>query len=206
MIIQTLQEQYFAQVVQVEIEVWGEEAATANQIQSRRVVCPEGSIVAILPDGSVGGYAAAQRVDRISTGSWNDQTDNGELSATHISDGAIAYGVNMSVPATSASFGLSRAIIAYYARIFIKDGGCSLMCLGSRLPGYTRWQKRYNGTIQDYLDLRRNDRPIDPELCLYEKAGFKLLWEIPGYFPDQKSSDFGAMIAMNRMAAIQIYL
>ena len=206
MIIREMRETDIEAVAGLEEDVWAGEAAGLDQIRTRWHVCPEGSIVAVLPDGTIGGYAAAQRVRTISTGSWNEQTDRGLIRGTHCPDGPIAYGVNMSVAARAAKFGISGAIIQHYAEIFVRRGGCSVMCLGSRLPGYRKWAARCGGNIRDYLAERRHDHSIDPEMRLYEKAGFRLLWEIPQYFPDQRSGDYGAMIAMNRWDATEILL
>ena len=195
--IRTINEDDIREVADIEQRVWGEEGATADQIAARMNTFPLGSIVAELPNGELAGYAVAQFVSHISTGSWADQTDNGMIAKTHRPDGAIAYGVNMSVPPEGARYGISGAVINYYYDEFITKGKCSLLCLGSRLPGYRRWHEKYGGSIRNYLSLTSKGLSIDPELRLYQKNGFRLLWSIPDYFPDNASMNYGAMIGRN---------
>jgi hypothetical protein len=190
-------------VLQIEKEVWGATAASKVQIESRAATCPEGSIVAQHLNGDIVGYAAAQRIDSVSSRSWCDVTDNGTISNSHKPDGQIAFGVGMSVLPKAARFGVSGMIIKKYAETFVVNEGCHLMMLGSRLPGYFRWKQQHNQSIEHYLDKSRNGYSIDPELCLYERAGFQLLWPVANYFPDPASLNWGAMIAMNRKTALK---
>lgn len=192
------------EILALETRVWGREGASAAQIDARRLACPEGSVAVRDTAGQIVGYAAAQRVRQISDGTWTAQTGGGAIAATHVPDGPIAYGVNMSVLPHAADMGASAAIIRHYACVFVRDGGCSMMCLGSRLPGYARWQAKGGGSIRDYLAARSHGRSIDPELRLYERAGFRVLWPLPGYFPDTRSRDWGAMIGLDRAGALAL--
>ena len=138
--IRTMKPEDIEQVLQVEQSAWGDAAATQEQIRQRAAVFPEGSIVAQDAQGKIIGYAAAQRVNSISTKSWDEQTDNGTISKTHDPQGRIAYGVGMSALPEGASYGVGAHVIAYYHEYFIKGGRCSILCLGSRLPGFRRWR------------------------------------------------------------------
>lgn len=182
------------QVVQVEQTAWGDAAATPGQIKQRASVFPEGSIVAEDQNGKIIGYAAAQLVNSISTKSWNEQTDNGCIINTHDPDGQIAYGVSMSALPEAANYGVGAHVIAHYHDIFIKSKRCSILCLGSRLPGFKRFQEKQKEGIKTYLASTSGGYSRDPELRLYQKNGFQLLWEIPDYFNDPDSLDYGAMI------------
>jgi hypothetical protein len=198
--IRELQDCDVNEVAKIEQRVWGDEGANEEQIRSRRDVFPQGSIVAELPNGKIAGYAVAQLVKHISTGSWAEQTDNGMITNTHKPDGTIAYGVNMSALPEGARYGVSGAVIDYYYDQFIANGSCYLLCLGARLPGFTRWHKAHKGSVREYLSQTSRGLSLDPELRLYEKNGFRLLWSIPGYFPDTVSMNNGAMIGRNRDA------
>ena len=177
--IRQFQEKDLNAVCEIETIAWGNEgAASAEQIMTRARICPEGSIVAEHLNGEVVGYAAAQRVEQLSTASWDQVTDGGCLRRSHIAGGPIAFGVGMSVLPSAARFGVSGAIIRSYAQVFVRDGGCHLLALGSRLPGHRRWRQQFGGTIRQYLDLQRKGFSVDPELCLYEKAGFRLMWPV----------------------------
>lgn len=191
-------------VIAIENQVWGAGGASAGQIRSRQEICPEGSVVAEHINGEIAGYAAAQRISSLGQQTWAQVTDNGTLRTTHVPDGPIAFGVGMSVLPQAARFGVSGLIIQHYARTFIAEGGCQLMTLGSRLPGYARWKEQHGGSVQAYLDTSRRGRSVDPELCLYQKAGFGLLWPVRSYFPDPASLDWGAIIAMPRATALEL--
>jgi hypothetical protein len=194
MIIRKMNEQDIEGVAAIEAVAWGESAATLDQICDRMKVFPEGSIVAQTSEGKLIGYASSQLVNQISNKSWDMQTDNGSIKATHLDDGTIAYGVSMSALPEGAKYSVGAAIIQHYYDIFIKSKRCSVLCLGSRLPGFHRWKQENNGDIKQYLAQSFGGFSRDPELRLYQKNGFQLLWEIPGYYPDVDSQNYGAMI------------
>ncbi|KAB7613624.1 hypothetical protein F9L33_09605 [Amylibacter sp. SFDW26] len=193
-----------AEVVNIEKTVWKEEAANEDQIMSRHQTCCEGSVVAETNNGEIVGYAAAQRVSQLSNSPWAVVTDDGFIKETHQVEGKIAFGVGMSVLQSVARFNVSGLIVQKYAQTFVSEGGCHLMALGSRLPGYSRWHEQFGKSVQVYLDQARKGYSIDPELYLYQRAGFKLLWPVEDYFNDPQSLNLGAMIAMSREAALRL--
>ncbi len=186
-----------AEVAELERQVWGDAAASADQIASRARVFNDGSLIARLPSGKIAGYAVVQRVDHISTGSWDLQTDGGLIERTHRSEGRLLYGVNLSVLAAGAPHGLSRALIEYCYETFVARGPCVGICLGSRVPGFARWSEGNGRDIRRYLADRPRGFSRDPELRIYEKHGFRVLWEMDGYFSDPESLNYGAMILRN---------
>ncbi|MEH6444295.1 MAG: hypothetical protein V7784_10380 [Oceanospirillaceae bacterium] len=194
MIIRTMTEQDIEKVNAIEKTAWGDSAATFNQIRERMEIFPEGSIVAEIKTGKLIGYASSQLVNQISNKSWAAQTDNGTIKQTHLDGGSIAYGVSMSALPEGAKYSVGAAIIQHYYNIFIKSKRCSVLCLGSRLPGFNRWQLENKGDIKQYLEQSFGGYSRDPELRLYQKNGFQLLWEISNYYPDTASQDYGAMI------------
>ncbi len=193
--IRTIKPADIKQVAHIERIAWGNSAASIEQIRQRAFVFPEGSIVAENEQGKIIGYASSQLVNTISTKSWAEQTDNGFITKTHQPDGQIAYGVSMSALPEGANYGVSANVIAYYHDIYIKSERCSTLCLGSRLPGFKIWHQKTQGDIKAYLVETPSGYSRDPELRLYQKNGFQLLWEIPYYFTDSDSFDYGAMIA-----------
>jgi hypothetical protein len=194
MIIRTMNKDDIPQVENIERVAWGDSAATTAQITQRSQVFPTGSIVVEINGGKLIGYASAQLVNHISNKSWSEQTDKGSISGTHIPHGQIAYGVSMSALPEGAKYGVAGLVISHYQEIFIASGMCSILCLGSRLPGFGKWHRGTKGSIRSYLSKRTRGFSRDPELRLYEKNGFQLLWEIESYYPDEESLDFGAMI------------
>lgn len=182
-------------VAEVERIAWGEGAASRETIKTRAEVFPDGSIVAV-DEGRIVGYAAAQLTAQISTKSWAEQTDNGEIRGSHVPEGRLAYGVSMSALPGISGEGVARYVIAHYTNIFLGTGRCSALCLGSRLPGFSRWSARQDnsGDLGEYVLPTPEGRVRDPELRLYAKNGFNVLWELPEYFPDPDSCDHGAMI------------
>ncbi|SHO55202.1 hypothetical protein [Vibrio quintilis] len=181
----------YESVVELEQKVWGREGASYEIIRSRHQIFPEGSVVVTNDDEQIVGYAAVQRVTRACNDSWYIQTDNGYITHTHNEKGHILYGIGMS----GDSYGVSDLIIEYVYHKFIVSGLCYMLVLGSRVPGFASWQHRTGGNITDYIKSRRqNGYSIDPELMLYQKHGFELLFEIEDYFPCQDSLDYGALI------------
>ncbi len=192
--VRTMNNDDISQVEAIEQVAWGDSAATIEQIRQRLHTFPMGSIVAETGSNKLVGYASAQLVDQISTKSWAKQTNDGTITSTHKPNGQIAYGVSMSALPEGAKYGVGASVIAHYYDIFINSGLCSILCLGSRLPGFQKWHEKTNGDIKCYLNQEIGGLSRDPELRLYQKNGFQLLWEIEGYYPDQQSLDFGAMI------------
>lgn len=191
--VRTIRPSDIAEVAQVEAIAWGENAASPQTIARRAEVFEQGSIVVIEGDQIVG-YAASQLTDYISTSSWADQTGDGTIEATHCPEGAIAYGVSMSARPGVSGKGVAHHVIAEYTRMYL-GGGCRAMCVGSRVPGFARWLEAHpNAQLKDYVQPAQDGRFRDPELRLYAGNGFGLLWEMPDYYPDDKSAGHGAMM------------
>jgi len=183
-----------AALAEMEASIWGEGAANADRIALRSEVFPEGSVIAELQPGMIAGYVVVQRVTHVSTSSWEIQTDGGTLARTHRPDGRLLYGVNLSVTSQGARHGVSKALIEHCYATFVGSGQCEAICLGSRLPGFSRWADRNGRDIRAYLAPDEQGRPRDPELRIYHRNGFRTLWALQDYFDDPDSLNFGAMI------------
>ena len=181
----------YKNIALLEKKVWGDGAASYDIIRARHETFPEGSIVALDDNNVIVGYAAVQRVSRACCDSWYIQTGNGDTKSTHNNHGHILYGIGMA----GASFGVAEIIIEYAYNTFIASGICYMLVLGSRVPGFSKWQKKSQRGIKEYIQTRRKDGySIDPELMLYQRNGFELLCEIDNYFPCQDSLNYGVLI------------
>lgn len=191
--VRTIRPADVAEVAEVEAIAWGSNAATPETIARRASVFEQGSIV-VLDGDQIVGYAASQLTDYISTASWGVQTDDGQIEGSHRPNGAIAYGVSMSARPGVSGKGVAYHVIKEYTRMYL-GGGCRAMCVGSRVPGFARWsEKQSQAALKDYVQPGPDGRFRDPELRLYAGNGFSLLWEMPDYYPDDKSAGHGAMM------------
>lgn len=182
---------YIKDVVELEQRVWGDEGATEEFVMSRFETFPRGSVIVLDDNDKVVGYAAVQKVSYVCGESWYQQTDNGLSVATHDPDGHILYGIGMA----GEQCGAGALMIDFVYNTFIKNGECAMLALGSRVPGYKKWFGKTGKSIRSYINQRRSDGySIDPELHLYQKNGFHILYEIPEYFRCEQSLDNGAMI------------
>ncbi|RBO82540.1 hypothetical protein [Marinomonas aquiplantarum] len=188
--IELLKPCHFKAVESLETNVWGSEGADLSIIKSRYKTFPEGNVIVIHQEKIVG-YAAVQRVSRMSCHNWDIQTDNGFIKRTHKPDGHIIYGIGMS----GVKNGVSNLIIDYFYDKFISSGTCYMLALGSRVPGFKGWKFKTGGDITQYINSRRkNGFSLDPELYLYQKNGFEVLCEMENYFPCVDSENNGALI------------
>lgn len=180
-------------VAEVERIAWGEQGATPDVIAKRAEVFEKGSIV-VVKDDVIVGYAASQLTDKISTGSWSAQTDDGQIAGSHVPGGSLAYGVSMSARPGLSGKGVAYHVIAYYADMYL-GGGCQALCVGSRVPGFAKWHAANpDMSLQDYLKPMDDGRSRDPEIRLYNSGDFRVLWGLPDYYPDNKSEGHGAMM------------
>lgn len=191
--VRTLRPADIPAVAEVEKIAWGENAATPETIARRAAVFEKGSIV-VLEGEVIVGYAASQLTDHISTATWSEQTDDGQIEKSHVPNGSLAYGVSMSARPGISGKGVAYHVISHYAEMYL-GGGCQALCVGSRVPGFAKWRAANpNATLQDYLKPLDDGRSRDPEVRLYNSGDFRVLWGLPDYYPDPKSRGHGAMM------------
>lgn len=189
--VRTVSENDYQGIAKLELDVWGQEAATLHVIKSRHQVFPEGSLIVEDDEGKIVGYVALQKVNLATSESWFKQTDNGYIQASHRANGHILYGIGMS----GSKYGVGELIINYAFKHFITSGICYMVVLGTRLPGFAKWHRKNKMDIKEYLNRRRHDGySIDPELKMYQKHGFEVLHELREYFPCKESLNYGALI------------
>lgn len=182
------------EVVELEQRVWGAEGATKELVMSRYETFPRGSVIVLDDNDGIVGYAAVQKVSHICADSWYQQTDNGLSIKTHCLDGHILYGIGMA----GEQCGAGTLIIDYVYDEFINSGECGMLVLGSRVPGYKKWFEKTGQNVRTYIHKKRSDGySIDPELFLYQKNGFQILYDIPKYFLCEQSLNNGVMIVKN---------
>jgi len=180
-------------ILDVEEEVWPIELrATEEQFRSRIKTFPEGTIVSLI-DGTIVGVVATQIVyskdlDH-SALTWDEITDGGLIKKTHKPDGDILYGVDLSV----SPFGANSAslLLQEVGRIAIRHklkGGM----LGARIPRYHKYSERMNA--QDYVNFKRGERLLDPELVFYTRLGLEIIRVLPNYIKDPDSRDYGVLL------------
>jgi GNAT superfamily N-acetyltransferase len=196
--VRTMRPEDIDEVAAVESVAWGELAASPATIARRAAVFERGSIV-VEDKGQIVGYAASQLTDHISTKSWDAQTDHGQIAGSHCPEGQVAYGVSMSALPGVVGKGVAFHVINAYADMYL-GGGCSVMCVGSRVPGFAKTRAHSPDlSLTQYVRRGEDGRYQDPELRLYAANGFDVLWELPDYFPDAKSAGHGAMMIRSRL-------
>jgi hypothetical protein len=179
-------------MVDLEEKVWPKGLrATKEQFISRIETFPEGIFVAILDDKVVGTVVTEIiKYDLLNaaTLTWKEITDNGFIRKSHNPWGDTLYGVNLSaLPKTDAAKLLMQEVGKLAVRLNLKRG-----VLGARIPRYHRVANRI--AVEDYVNGRKGNRPMDPELVVYTRLGLKITKIIPYYIDDSESCDFGILM------------
>jgi len=191
------------QMRQVEVEAWGDEAATIEQMKSRINTFPKGNIVAIF-NGKVIGIGSWFKIkinDLISdvSFSWDKITNNGFIKKSHLNCGNTAYGVDLSVSPKTAGLGIAKAIVST-AMADVMSENLTGLYLGARVPFFAKWliknhpDAKPEDKINEYVYLKHRGKPKDPELKLYYDLGLKPQKIFPNYFPDPDSHNFGMLV------------
>jgi len=125
--------------------------------------------------------------------SWFEKTGNGFLT-THIPDGDVGFGVDLSV-LRGASKKVSDRIVFAAIFICIIGDGLKTGYLGARIPSY---YKHKHMKVEDYVfGRRKSGKPLDPELYFYQKLGFEIVEIISEYTEDPESLNYGVLIRWN---------
>lgn len=192
MIVRRAQIEDIEGILSVEEEVWPEELrATANQFISRIETFPEGTIVAVV-NGTIVGVIATEIIDydfNQSALTWDEITDRGFIKETHNPNGDTLYGVDLSV--SPFGVGASRLLMQEIGRLTIghnlKQG-----ILGARIPRYHKFADIMSA--EEYVNTKRKNRSIDPELIFYARLGLKVVRVIPNYIEDPESCNYGVLL------------
>lgn len=185
-----------AELVELEKKVWKENAAGEDKILSRLLSFPEGNIVALYQEKIVG-YVSFEYVDNLAKKdkfTWSDVTDNGYIKNSHRATGKYVYGLNLSVHHSMNGQNLGTALVLQVWADMIKKNKRGTF-VGSRLPGFRNYKKHHpETTAEAYVALKRNGKPRDYELKLYQQEGLRIIKVLPNYFPDPPSLDYGVLV------------
>jgi ribosomal protein S18 acetylase RimI-like enzyme len=185
-----------AEIATLEKEVWGDNAASKEQIKSRIEIFPLGNFVAEYV-GNIVAFCSYEYVDGfVFEGgfSWDEITDNGYIKNSHKPNGGYGYGINLSVHYSTNGKRLGDRM-SVFGLLRILDSGKGGSFVGSRIPGFSSYKKRNPDVlVEDYISLKRNGRLRDYELNLYSSNGFKILKILPDYFPDKESQNYGVLV------------
>ena len=179
-------------MLSLEEEVWPEGLrATKPQFTSRIETFPEGILVAIM-DGTIVGVVATEIVNynlAAAGPTWKEITDNGFVRKTHNPEGDTLYGVDLSI--SPFSINAAKLLMEEIGKLVIRRGLRRGM-LGARIPRYHRVADRIRA--EDYVNGRRGNRPIDPELVFYTRLNLKIAKVIPNYIQDPESCNYGVLL------------
>lgn len=118
------------------------------------------------------------------TSSWNELTDNGNIS-NHTITGDTLYGMEIMVDPDCRGMKLSRRL--YDARKDLaKHYNLKRILIGGRLPNYIKFHKKLD--IDAYVTKVIDKRIYDPVLTAQLANGFALKRILPDYLPNDKES------------------
>lgn len=181
-------------MLRVEHESWSEEQAfTREHFLSHLAVFPEGIFLAEVND-EIAGVGISEILDYDLSHpilTWYEATDNGYLKNSHNPDGSYLYGVSLSISPNFSAFRLGSKMLEN-AKNHIIDKGLRAFIIGSRVPRYTEHAGKMS--INDYINFRKGQHYLDPELEFYSKCGFKIVEALPNYFEDPESQNYGVLM------------
>ena len=181
------------EILIAEEKAWPEKLrATKEQFRSRIETFPEGTLVAIA-NSSVIGVVSTEIVDydiKDPIATWAEATDGGFIKKTHNPKGNTLYGVDLTVSqfVENTSKLLMQEVGKLVIRYNLKQG-----VLGARIPRYHKFKDKM--TVEEYINDRKGNRLMDPELSFYAKMGLKAVKALPDYIDDAESRDYGVLMA-----------
>lgn len=180
-------------LLKIDKEIWPTFRANEEAFLSRIRTFPHGQLVAII-DGNIAGSLFTQRINysewEDKSFTWNEITDNGTIRKTHRSNGQDLYGVGLAVAKNFQGMGIPDLLMVKIAKLVFKEN-LRAVYLGARMPGY-----HLKKTISpwEYIEKKKNNYSVDPEIRLYQSAGFSVVKLLPNYMIDQDSSDYGVLM------------
>ena len=184
-------------IAELEREVWGDSGAAYDTLVQRLHNCPEGNILAILPDGRICGYTAFCYLDftqyeAAETCSWYDLSGEGTAS-TNVFGAPDLFGINHGCTKHApkgASQNLLLEVVKSGVRRRVRRG-----LLGARLPKYHRYADRM--TPHEYAVAEKKPGVVlDPELRYYYAFGMRPKRLVEDFFADPESKDWGMIVEM----------
>ncbi|HEY1040779.1 MAG TPA: bifunctional GNAT family N-acetyltransferase/carbon-nitrogen hydrolase family protein [Bacteroidia bacterium] len=149
-------------------------------------IFPEGQICILMENEIVASCSSLiiHSANYSETSSWNELTDNGNIS-NHSLEGDTLYGMEIMVNPEYRGMKLSRRL--YDARKNIaKHFNMKRILIGGRLPNYIKYYKKLN--INEYVSKVIDKKVYDPVLTAQLANGFSLKRVLPDYLPNDKES------------------
>jgi len=179
---------------------WGDLATPEDQARSRFDLHLDGILLAEEAGRAVGAVTLVRlaEYDEHAPKSWSEATGDG-WGTTHVPDGPVVFGVDLSVRRPS----VGRPLLAAAARFAITEGATALVW-GGRMPGYASYHAANPDVDADkYLWMTTPaGRHLDWQVrrCAEALPGVEVLRTIPNYAHDPESLDYGVLLRI-RVAA-----
>lgn len=180
----------------LEKRVWGSNAASAENIESRIRTFARGNIVGLL-DEKVVGYVGTVIINKDTerkSKTWYDYTDNGFAKSVYDPKGEVLFGISLTVDDECRNKGIGSNLLINVARMAIENN-LEYGILGGRLPLY---HTKSELSVEEYGELKNEKGQIfDSELRLYRKMGLDIVKYQKKYFKDPESLDYGVILKWN---------
>lgn len=194
------------EVVKLEKVVWPEEIqAPREKFESRAEVFPEGFLLISMPNLGLVGVSTAEIIDynpQQPPLSWEETTDSGWVKQTHNPQGNALY-----LASVGAKSGLGVGTRLVEEQIDLaKKLNLNYLVLGARISGFHEYHKQHPSiTIEEYLALRKEDEPYDPEIRFYERCGLRIIKVVANYMEDDpESENYGAVMVWENKSTSKI--
>ena len=190
---------FLDEVVDAEGRTWPPELqATRAKFESRFRVFPQG-FIAFRVNDKIEAVTTSQIVnyDPLDTSpkTWDQITDNGMITGTHLPSGNALYVVSVGVTADAGGQGLGGKLVEEQKNL-AKKLGLQYLYLGARTPGYAEYIEKHGEiSVDNYLAVKREDgQTEDQEIRFYERQGLKPARVIPDFEPDEASKNYGVVM------------
>lgn len=180
-------------ILDLEQRVWGKNAATLENIQSRIGTFPEGNIIGLLGNKVVGyvGTVIISKETESRCKTWYDYTDNGNGISVYDPQGTVLFGISLTVDNSIRNQGIGSNLLLNVARLAIENN-LEYGILGGRLPYY---YKKREMQVSEYAKLvNEKGKIFDPELRLYKRMGLQVVKFQEEYFNDPESLNYGVIL------------
>lgn len=188
---------FLDEVMEVERSAWPPELqASRKKFASRLNIFPEGFFVARI-NGKIGGVTTSQitTYDPSASKTWDEITDNGMITKTHVPGGNALYVVSVGVAKEAQGNHVGSQIVEAQKKL-ASELRLKYLYLGARIPGYDNYCKeRGELSIEEYLKLKDDDgEALDPEIRFYNRCGLRVEKIIPEFESDVDSKNYGIVM------------
>jgi len=184
--------------VRINREVWGppfpeKYVWTPEKVEVQIRTCPHILYCAYIGNEMAGTLSGIYKNESeiLKCTSWDAISGGGTLS-THDADGDSYFGVDLSVLPKFQTLGVPDAIMrkGFWEKIVIPNKKGAF--LGARVP---RYSEHSDMDIEEYVfGWSQGGRTRDPEIRLYQEAGFQRGRIVKDYIEDPESLDYGVLM------------